>query len=182
MVEPATPEENQTRLARPADLPLLREIELAAGVVFADIGMESVAEAEPPPVSELAMYEQGDRCWVTVDAQDRAIAYIIVEEVDGCCHIEQVSVHPEAARRGVGRRLLDIAEQWAIDHELDALTLTTFVDVAWNGPYYERCGFRFLAESEETPGLRTIRAHEAELGLDRWGRACMRRELKAKTS
>ena len=47
----------------------------------------------------------------------------------------------------------------------------------WNGPYYERCGFRVLADDELTPGLREIRAHEIALGLDRWPRVCMRRDL-----
>jgi hypothetical protein len=58
-----------------------------------------------------------------------------------------------------------------------ALTLTTFSQVPWNAPYYERCGFRCLDEAELTPGLRAIRRHEAEMGLDRWPRLCMRRDL-----
>lgn len=66
---------------------------------------------------------------------------------------------------------------WARGRGATALTLTTFVDVAWNGPYYQRCGFRYLADHEITPGLRAIRAAEAEHGLDRWPRAAMRRDL-----
>ncbi|EST37103.1 hypothetical protein N566_14850, partial [Streptomycetaceae bacterium MP113-05] len=61
---------------------------------------------------------------------------------------------------------------------LPALTLTTFADVPWNAPYYERCGFRPLAVHQETPGLRRRRAHEAAAGLDRWPRLCMRRDLE----
>ncbi|NEE42221.1 GNAT family N-acetyltransferase, partial [Streptomyces sp. SID7982] len=38
-------------------------------------------------------------------------------------------------------------------------------------------GFRVLAEGELTDGLRAIRAEEAQHGLDRWPRVCMRREL-----
>jgi hypothetical protein len=58
-----------------------------------------------------------------------------------------------------------------------ALTLTTSSEVPWNAPYYERCGFRRLDEAELTPGLRAIRRREAERGLDRWPRVCMRRDL-----
>jgi hypothetical protein len=50
-------------------------------------------------------------------------------------------------------------------------------DVPWNAPYYTRCGFRALDDRELTPGLRAIRAHEAAIGLDRWPRVCMRRDL-----
>jgi hypothetical protein len=38
--------------------------------------------------------------------------------------------------------------------------LTIYVDVPWNGPYYERLGFRYLAANEETPGLRAVRERE----------------------
>jgi len=33
-----------------------------------------------------------------------------------------------------------------------ALTLTTFAEVPWSAPYYERCGFRPLADAELTGG------------------------------
>ena len=62
---------------------------------------------------------------------------------------------------------------------LPALTLTTFAYVPWNAPYYARCGFRVLDDAEITPGLRAIREQEAALGLDRWPRVCMRRDLEA---
>jgi hypothetical protein len=49
--------------------------------------------------------------------------------------------------------------------------------VPWNGPYYARCGFVTLDDSDVTPGLRAIRRREAAHGLDRWPRVCMRRDL-----
>jgi GNAT superfamily N-acetyltransferase len=97
--------------------------------------------------------------------------------LDGCLHVEQLSTDPASARRGLGRALLDHAADRARADGLPALTLTTFADVAWNGPYYERCGFRVLRDDEITPGLREVRAHETALGLDRWPRVCMRRDL-----
>jgi len=175
---PSTAEESRIRPADRSDLERLRDIERAAGRAFTSIGMEVVAAHEPPSIGELAVYQQSGRSWVSVDDGGKAVAYILVDRVDGCGHVEQVSVHPDYAGHGLGRRLLDTAQQWAAEHGLDALTLTTFVEVAWNGPYYRRCGFRFLDRSEETAGLRAIRAHEAELGLDSWARACMRREFE----
>ncbi|NUO59744.1 MAG: GNAT family N-acetyltransferase, partial [Hamadaea sp.] len=56
-------------------------------------------------------------------------------------------------------------------------TLTTFVEVPWNAPYYARHGYRLLGEDELTSGLRAIRAREAALGLDKWPRTAMRRDL-----
>lgn len=77
------------------------------------------------------------------------------------------------ARQGVGRTLIARAAEWAREHGFTALTLTTYVDVPWNGPYYERLGFRYLSPKEETPELRVLRDHEREVGLDAWPRACM---------
>jgi N-acetylglutamate synthase-like GNAT family acetyltransferase len=92
-------------------------------------------------------------------------------------HIEQLSVHRDCARRGVGRSLLEHAAGRASAAGLPALTLTTFSEVPWNAPYYERCGFRQLTGSELTPGLREIRRREAAHGLDGWPRVWMRRDL-----
>jgi hypothetical protein len=60
-----------------------------------------------------------------------------------------------------------------------ALTLTTYTEVAWNGPYYGRLGFQPLADADLTTGLRRIRAEEAAHGLDQWPRQAMRRDLRA---
>jgi GNAT superfamily N-acetyltransferase len=102
---------------------------------------------------------------------------LISDFVDGCVHIEQVSVHPDHGRQGVGRALMDHAAARARAERAPALTLTTFAKVPWNAPYYLRCGFRLLSNSELTPGLRAIREREAAHGLDRWPRVCMRRDL-----
>ena len=60
---------------------------------------------------------------------------------------------------------------------MPAVTLTTFRDVPWNAPYYERCGFRTLTEAELTPELAEVRARESEHGLDPETRVCMRLDL-----
>jgi predicted N-acetyltransferase YhbS len=86
-------------------------------------------------------------------------------------------VHPNHALQGIGRALIEHAMTWAQSQSLAAITLTTFVEVPWNGPYYERLGFTYLAGRDETPGLRAIREAERVSGLDAWPRACMRRHV-----
>ncbi|NEW29064.1 GNAT family N-acetyltransferase [Nocardia cyriacigeorgica] len=164
------------RPALPSDPPLLQEIERAAGAPFAAIGMTAVAEDDPPGIETLREFVDAERAWVWADA-GVPVGYLIVAVVDGNAHIEQVSVHPTHAGQRIGRRLIDRAARWAREHDLPALTLTTFTDVAWNGPYYQRMGFRYLTADEETPGLRAIRAAETAHGLDRWPRASMRAEV-----
>ncbi|MFI6494155.1 GNAT family N-acetyltransferase [Streptomyces sp. NPDC050564] len=163
------------RRAAPDELPALQDIERAAGDPFRELGMADIADDEPPALDLLDGYRRAGRAWVAVDEEDRPRAYLIAEPVDGALHIEQISVHPEAARRGVGRTLLAYAADRAQEEGLTGLTLTTFAQVPWNAPYYLRIGFRVLEEAELTPGLRMIRAAEAGHGLDRWPRVCMRR-------
>ncbi|WP_431962680.1 GNAT family N-acetyltransferase [Nocardia sp. bgisy134] len=165
------------RPATEADLPVLRDIERAAGKPFADIGMTAVADDEPPTLATLREFQQDGRAWVATDVVDRPIAYLVLGLVDGNAHVDQVSVDPEYAGQRLGKRLIDRAVHWARANGVLTITLTTFVEVAWNGPYYERLGFRYLTAAEETPGLRALRTAEAEHGLDRWPRACMRAEL-----
>ncbi|THA86214.1 GNAT family N-acetyltransferase [Streptomyces sp. A0592] len=165
------------RVVRPEELTALQDIERAAGRCFRDIGMPEIADDEPPAVGELAFYREAGLAWVAVDGADAPVAYLIAEHVDGNLHVEQVSVHPDQARRGIGRALLDHLAGFAVGGGVPALTLTTFTEVPWNAPYYVRCGFRALGEGALTPGLWEIRAREAAHGLDRWPRVCMRRDL-----
>lgn len=168
------------REARDDELPRLQDIERAAGVAFRDIGMPQIADDEPLPLDVLARYRAAGHAWVAVDPGDPGqgpVGYLIADLVDGNLHVEQVSVDPRYARRGIGRRLLDHLAGVAAADGIPALTLTTFANVPWNAPYYSRCGFRTLTEDEETAGLRELRRKEAAHGLDRWPRVCMRRDL-----
>ena len=154
------------RASRPHELPLLVDIERAAGESFRALGMDAVADDVPRSIEQLAPYSEDNGAFVAVDGTVRPLGYLLLDVVDGAANVEQVSVHPEHAGRGIGRALIERAETWARDRGLRALTLTTYVDVPWNGPYYERLGFHYLSAHEETPGLTAIRDHERRSGLD----------------
>lgn len=174
------------RLARVDELPGLRDLERSAGEPFRAIGMPEIADDEPLSLPELAHYQRAGRAWVvtlpsgTVGlsvAAGSPLGYLLAEPVDGYLHIAQVSVHPAAAGRGLGRRLIEHLAEVAGSTGVVGLSLTTYVDVPWNGPYYRRLGFVELPERELGPGLRAIRELERKAGLDRWPRAAMVRPL-----
>ena len=139
--------------------------------------MAEVADDDPPSDETLRGYQSGGRAWAAVDDLDRPIGYLMADVLDGNAHIEQLSVLPANMRKGLGRALIEHLAAWASGRGLPALTLTTFDDVPWNGPYYRRLGFERLAEEEIGPELRDRRNHETGRGLDRWPRICMRRAL-----
>jgi GNAT superfamily N-acetyltransferase len=167
------------RAAQAAELPAVQAIDRAAMRMFCDIGMPEIAQYDPWPLGELAARQQAGRLWIAAGEAGAPVAFLMASLVDSCLQVEQVSVDPGSARRGLGRVLLDHAADQASAAGLPALTLTTFADVPWNAPYYARCGFRVLDGAEITPGLRAIRHREAALGLDRWPRVCMRRDTPA---
>lgn len=105
------------------------------------------------------------------------IGFVRIEMLDDEPHIEQVSVHPDHQGNGVGRTLLHAAEQWAQAHDYTRMTLTTFRQVPWNGPYYSRLGWAVLPENEWEADLAAARRRERDVGLDRWPRQAMVKSL-----
>lgn len=169
----------EIRQARPGEEPEMQQIERLSGQQFRTVGLDSIADDEPPSVEELASYAREGRCWVAHDGDD-LVGYAIAYEVDGNAHLEQVSVVPEHQGRGVGRMLVDVVKSWARAQSHSAVTLTTFADVPWNRSLYEHLGFRVLADEELGPGLRAVRSEEAAHGLDPELRVCMRLDLPPK--
>ena len=167
----------QVRAATPTDAPRLQQIELLAGEQFRLTAYAAVADHDPFSLDELAVYERAGRSWVALDADDQLIGYVVVDVVDGDAHIEQVSVLPHCQGQGVGRALMDVVEGWALEAGRAAITLTTFIDVAWNAPLYRHLGFDAMADSDVGPELRSLVAEEAAHGLDPATRVCMRKSL-----
>ena len=167
------------RPARAGDAPELQEIERRAGERFRDIGMPEIADDEPPALEVLVRYAAAGRSWVATDDADRPIGYVLVDAVDGCAHIEQVTVGPDHQGVGIGRALIDEVHRWAQERAMPAVTLTTFRAVPWNAPLYEHLGFRVVEESEIGPELRALRDDEAGHGLDPTQRVCMRADVSA---
>jgi GNAT superfamily N-acetyltransferase len=165
------------RPARAEDGPALREIERRASERFRDVGMPEIADDQPASVEELADYADDGRSWVAVDSSSTPIGYVLVDVVDGCAHVEQVSVLPDRQGAGVGRLLLDEVKAWAAASGRSAITLTTFSDVPWNRPLYEHLGFGVLSDAELGPELQAVRDAEAGHGLDPTKRVCMRLEI-----
>ena len=155
------------RLAQPAELPYLQEIEIASGEPFRDVGMPEIADDDPMSLEDLARHD----VWVAIGEEGLPVAFIAVGDVDGATHVHQVCVHPSHARQGIGAALIE-----HVTRGERPVTLTTFRDVPWNQPYYERLGFRAMTETSVAgtlPGLAEIMREEASRGLDPATRVAM---------
>lgn len=159
------------RQATGDDIPALGGIERAAGEMFREVGMPEIADDDPLPEDELAAGVAAGRLWVAVDGGP--IAYLLAMRLGAGAHIEQVTVAPSHARRGIGARLVAACVAWAEACGADAVTLTTFRDVPWNGPYYERLGFRVVPDEAVGEEIRALVEAERRAGLHRWPRVVM---------
>lgn len=157
------PAKGQTPMIRPAteaDFPTLIEVEEAADTLFAVAGYG--ATPGPASVDELAAAP------LLLVAGDPPVGYARLEFVDGRAHLESLSVRPSSMRRGIGTALVRAVCDWAQAAGHTELTLCTFVDVPWNGPFY--AGLGFVELTELSAGLRALRTAEQQAGLDAMGR------------
>ena len=159
------------------ELPLLQAIGVAAGRRFAAVGLDEVAADPPPALADLDRWRKAGRAWVTTDRDGHPVGFVVVDLVDEAAHVEEISVLPDLGGRGHGMALMRHVEKWARAKGFMAVTLTTFSEVPWNRPWYERRGYRVLAEDEWTPGLAARRDEEAEHGLDPDQRVVMAKGL-----
>lgn len=168
-------EGHHIRPATPREVEAMQAIEVDAGQRFRDIGLVEVADDPPPSQADLLRHIADATAWVAVSSDKFIIGYATASVVDHEGHLDQVSVAADAGGRGVGGALVDRVVAWADALALPAVSLTTYRDVAWNGPWYRRLGFVPVAEVDLGPELAAIRQAERDAGLDVRPRLAMRR-------
>ena len=149
------------RAGRPEDAPHLPGLEVAAGERFRAVGLGAVADDEPWSADEYRTLVAAGRIWVA-EVAGRPVGYVLASDLGGHVHLDQLSVHPEHGGRGLGSALVEVVMGWARDRQATSVTLTTFRDVDWNGPWYERRGFTVDPTASSEPGLEPVVAWEAE--------------------
>jgi GNAT superfamily N-acetyltransferase len=160
-------------LARPGDLSRIAPIELAAARLLAGYAPEAVLE-EVTPEEDLETAQRDGRLWVAL-AGGEAVGFAHVELLEpDAAHLEEIDVHPEHGRRGLGTRLVRAVCRWADSRGLGAVTLTTFRDVPWNMPFYARLGFEEVTPAALGPALHRVLEDETRRGLDPARRVPMR--------
>jgi GNAT superfamily N-acetyltransferase len=150
------------RAAGPADLLALPAIERTADLLFAEVG---IVFPPGPTVIEEAV-EAGADVYV---AGEPPVAFAAVQQRDGCTHLEQIAVRTDQGRRGIGSSLLGRVVAHAAEHGSAGVTLITFADVPWNGPWYARHGFTELPAACWGPQIRTLWEAEIAAGLHKLG-------------
>ena len=115
--------------------------------------------------------------WVATDGEDRPVGFALVFEIDGYAHLDQLNVLPNHTQKGLGKALLRTVCEWARERGYPGVTLSTFRDVPWNGPFYSRHGFRVVQSKELTAGLAQLVERERKRGIRTDLRVIMRLDV-----
>lgn len=167
----------QVRDARADDVPLLQAIERNAAQRYGelpetlfcvDLGVRDEVEHRQARESGFALL---------IEVSGIPIAFILVVPKDNRAHILEIAVAQAEHGRGYGRELIHVAEAWATAVGLNEMTLTTFLDVPWNAPFYRRLGYEVFEVGLDRPELCELIAEERKLGLHQVRRVAMHKAL-----
>ncbi len=167
------------RSATAADVPQLPQIEREAAARFGCLGAElGFSEDEPAMVNTLETFSDARKrghLWIAADSDGEPVGFALLLVIDGNAHLEELDVLPAHGRNGIGSELVATVCAWAGEMGFDCVTLSTFRDIPWNGPFYRSCGFSVVDPADYTPGLERIVEIENQLGLNTNLRVIMRR-------
>lgn len=153
------------RLARPADAAQMPQIESAASVLFIDDPDLAAFDFDDLwAEAELISFIRKGHCLVA-HVGERMAGFLVNQPFRRELHIWEVDVHPDFQKRGIGAGLVRASQIDARNSGFKALTLTTFRDLAWNGPFYARLGFEEVTALDAHPRLAGELANEADDGL-----------------
>ena len=145
------------------DLRHLKALEAAADTTYEQLF--GPLDWEPPSTGAWRARQPG--FLLVAGEPGTVVGFAHVLWLQGTAHLEQLAVHPDAQRRGTGTALVRAVLARAAAEGHRRLTLSTYADVAWNRPFYERLGFEVVRDP--SPLERALQEKEAEMGLLRHG-------------
>jgi GNAT superfamily N-acetyltransferase len=166
----------QVELAKPLHLAILPAIEHAAAELFSIEDLPPALRTHSTPLGRLQQAQQHGRLWVALAEHDQPVGFALVTVPDKHAHLQELDVHPQHGRQGLGTKLVQTVLAGARQQSFACMTLTTFRHVAWNAPFYTKLGFTLLDEEQlhDHPALRHMLKIETRDGLrNRVAMRCM---------
>ncbi|MAK62172.1 MAG: GNAT family N-acetyltransferase [Ponticaulis sp.] len=155
--------------ARIEDIEEIQSVDLAAGTLFDATGLINEGPTGQSPIPTRALKAGCMSGLLSLAAiEETIVGFVLCRKVSPDLYLEQISVQPEFGRRGIGACLTQHTIQQADNLRLRGVVLSTFRDVAWNGPFYRRLGFSELPRQAMKPWmleLETLQAHSMDVSL-----------------
>jgi len=166
------------RVAAPAELPQLGLLEDRAAQRFRDSAHPYAVHLPHFDVEQLVELQRAGTVWVAVDAGGTLLGFVIGGYLGEHAYVHELDVDLPYGRRGVGRALVRRVAAWAAERGHDLLLLSTFADVPWNAPFYERLGFTVVPTDDYDPVMRAQRRSDGSAGLKLDSRVMMRAPVR----
>ena len=166
------------RTASPTEIPIMQALELDAARLYGTLADYEFCTQLPPrsQAEHLRVQENGAAWLAGLDGE--VVGFLLALPVDGRAHVLEAATEYRAQGKGIGRRLFAAFHAWAADIGYSEATLTTYRDVPWNAPFYERIGYQIITVDTRRPELMAIRAEEAATGFERAPRVAMEKPLR----
>jgi GNAT superfamily N-acetyltransferase len=162
----ACPPGYRIRVRAPTDDPRLVEVENAAGRLFAHHGYPQLADDGFPDAAEFRRMIGNGAVFVAVDAHEMPVGYAVAQPMDDFTHLRELAVHPDDGRKGLGRALVGAVIAAARKAGSMGVSLSTFRDVPFNQPFYEKLGFHELPLADAPERLAESFHREVPSGID----------------
>jgi ribosomal protein S18 acetylase RimI-like enzyme len=165
-------------LATPEDIPALIWADLGANALFAPTGLIQ-PEALEQHVPETVLAEEiHHKNVIVIRREDQSpVGFAMITRRHQGLYLDQLSVHPDYGRRGLGRHLvLRVVHETEARH-LPHVTLSTFRDLPWNGPFYASLGFVEINRKRYEPFMFAIEDAQRDY-MDVTSRCFMRRPVR----
>ncbi|MEM1391665.1 MAG: GNAT family N-acetyltransferase, partial [Pseudomonadota bacterium] len=144
-------------LGEVGDIPALIAVDKAASALFAHTGLvepDALDDHVPAEIFEQAM-AVGDV--VTVyNHHGWPVGFAMFSVRGNGLYLDQISVHPDHGKQGLGRILVYAVIAEAEARRLGHVSLSTFRDLRWNGPFYASMGFVEMDRSKMEPYMLEI--------------------------
>lgn len=150
------------QLAAVADFPRLAAIERAAARLFPAGRVPDLDDTVP--VAQLQQGLEDGLLWVARQ-QDATVGFTLSAVHEEYLHLLEVAVHPDWGRQGIGRQLVSHVLEQAQQRQVPGVTLTTFRDLEFNGPFYRSLGFVEIPEGQQSPTIASLVAAEQGAGM-----------------
>lgn len=152
-------------LARESDLPFLNGIELSAAAIFPRGALPDIVRTEAVPAETLAAAMLAGRLFVCRNDCGQPVGYAFWQEYGNSALLAQIDVLPQYGRCGRGKALVERIIADVAGAGLRDLYLTTFENIPWNAPFYQKIGFRITERDEQPRFIRDILLGELERGM-----------------
>ncbi|MEM7458133.1 MAG: GNAT family N-acetyltransferase [Pseudomonadota bacterium] len=172
------PEGYSIALGELDDIAAFISVDKAASALFAATGLLEPSALEDHVPAEVFEQEiPRANVFVARNEHGWAVGFALVRLRGNGLYLDQVSVHPDHGQKGIGRALVIRVLTEAENRKLPHVSLSTFRDVAWNGPFYASMGFKEIPREKLEPYMIEIEDAQKPF-MDVTKRCFMRRKVR----